>query len=113
MGETHAGNNINRFLVMDNKADVFDPTNYYRYGQTVTLAPLTINGYVIPGQQVTILDSGAVATFVYTQPAAGGATGTNGGLAATGMSVGLAAALADGLSVIGLAVFRLSRKAQR
>lgn len=113
VGARSTGDYMNRFMVMDNKADVFNPANYYRYGQEVTLAPLTINGYTIPAQQVTALGDNTVVTFVYTQPGSENASAPEASeLAATGSSSWVWIGVAVGFVILPLgAVIVAARQA--
>lgn len=82
-------------------------TPYFRVGQTVTLDPVTINGYTIPARQAKVLGDSTTVTFVYTQTVPTSTTT----LAKTGMDAQTLAL--SGLVLLGIGVVGYRRYAQR
>ena len=81
---------------------------FLRIGQTISLDPVTVNGYVIPARQVQVLGDSTTVTFVYTQTHADS-------LAKTGVSVELSLIAVAGilLTAAGLGVWSDRLRAQQ
>lgn len=81
-----------------------DGSSFYRIGESVTVSPQVISGYITPGSQTVTLGEDTTVTFIY-EPSGGSATV----LAETGSSIQYAALVASTLIGMGIVVLRFRR----
>lgn len=81
-----------------------DGSSFYRIGESVTVSPQVISGYMTPGSQTVTLGEETTVTFVY-EPTGGSAAV----LAETGSSIQYAALVASTLIGTGIVVLRFRR----